>query len=226
MAGLGTISFERDGHHNTYFFHADKYVYIQWRPGHEDDRIAYGPRDWQTTGKCWQESGFKRVDAALPIPGQVNHTYVFSEDKYCTIFFNPGSNDNGVLGRVHSITEWKSLVKAGFTQINAAMMVPGTTDEAYFFSGNEFCRVRFKPGASSPDELLDGPHMIRDRWEHLGFPRVDRIVPNPEHPDRAYVFYGDQCAQIRFVPGGEVEIWYGPKPTAQYWKSLHQAGFY
>ncbi|KAG9080193.1 hypothetical protein FRC06_006964 [Ceratobasidium sp. 370] len=211
----------------TYFFKDDKYAKVTWTPDHGGDSVTYGPKETWNEWKSLKEAGFARIDAILPIPGNVNKAYFFCGDKYARIQFTPSSSEEQILGGVRSIANnWGSLVKAGFNHVDAAMIVPGTTDQAYFFCGNEFCRVLFKEGASSPDELLDGPHMIRDRWSGLGFRTIDTVVPSPTSAKHAYVFSGAQAARIILVPGGGVQTDVGPRNAADYWPSLHQAGFY
>jgi hypothetical protein len=49
------------------------------------------------------------------------------------------------------------------------------------------------------DILLDGPTLITEGWASLkaaGFKTVDAFVPNAEFPNQAWVFSGDNYAQI------------------------------
>ncbi|KAG8736342.1 hypothetical protein FRC10_009416 [Ceratobasidium sp. 414] len=211
----------------SYFFKDDKYCKVSWKPDQGGDTVTYGPTEIFKEWKSLKEAGFARIDAILPIPGNVNKAYFFSGSQYARIQFTPASSDEQILGGVRSITDnWGSLAKAGFERVDAAMIVPGTTGQAYFFSGNEFCRVSFKEGVSSPDELLDGPHMIRDRWSGSGFRTIDTIVPHPTSANRVYIFSGDKASRVILVPGGGVDTDVGPSNAADYWPSLHKAGFY
>ncbi|KAG9083930.1 hypothetical protein FS749_005623 [Ceratobasidium sp. UAMH 11750] len=173
-----------------------------------------------------KEAGFARVDATLPIPGNVNKAYFFSGSQYARIQFTPGSSKEQILGGVHPISDWRSLSKAVFNHVDAAMIVLGKTDQAYIFSGNKICRILFREGTSDGDELLDGSHVIRARWGKLSFWKVDRIVPNPHLPGQAYVFAGSQAARISITPEGGANVEVGPKNAADHWPSLHKAGFY
>ncbi|KAG9100975.1 hypothetical protein FS749_011255 [Ceratobasidium sp. UAMH 11750] len=211
----------------TYFFHGDKYCKVSWQPDHGGDSVSYGPTEIFKEWKTLKEAGFDRIDGILPIPGTKDKAYFFCRDKYARIQFTPSSSEEQTLGGVRTIADnWHSLAKAGFERVDAAMIVPGTTDQAFFFCGNEFCRVSFKEGASSPDELLDGPHMIRDRWSGLDFQTIDTIVPSPTSAKHAYVFSKDRAARVILVPGGGVQTDVGPSKAADYWPSLHKAGFY
>ncbi|QRV75854.1 hemopexin domain protein [Ceratobasidium sp. AG-Ba] len=225
MVGRGAINFTDRGHGVTYFFDNDKYVWCNWTPGKYDDNIGWGPTHWDWVALI--ETKFPRVDAILPCPGEVNRGYFFCGDQYARIQFTPRDGKNQkLLGGVRPLSEWHSLVKAGFDRVDAAMIVPGTTDQAYFFSRNEFCRVSFKEGSAAPDELLEGPFLIRERWPNLGFKTIDTIIPDPSSPNQAYVFSGDKAARIALVVGGGVDVKTGPMNAAEYWKSLHGAGFY
>ncbi|KAG8704250.1 hypothetical protein FRC08_002343 [Ceratobasidium sp. 394] len=224
---VGRAALNADGQDATYFFEGDRYVKITWWPDQGGDTIRYGPtkifNEWHTL----KEIGFNQIDAILPIPGDTNTAYFFSGSKYVRLKFTPSSSKEELLGSVRSTTaNWRSLAKAGFDRVDAAIPVPGTTNQAYFFSGREFCRVSFREGVASPDELLDGPHMIRDRWEGLGVNTIDTIFPSPTSHKHAYFFSGSQAGRLAFVSGGNVELDVGLLDAADYWPSLHQAGFY
>ncbi|KAG8741944.1 hypothetical protein FRC10_002256 [Ceratobasidium sp. 414] len=224
---VGRAALNADGQDAAYFFKDDQYVKITWSPGHGGDTIRYGPTKISSEWSTLKEVGFHQIDAILHIPGDINTAYFFSGPKYVRIQFTPSSPQEQLLGGVRSIAaNWRSLAKAGFEHVDVAIVVPGTTDQAYFFSGREFCRVSFKEGSASPDELLDGPHMIRERWDELGFDTIDTIIPSPTSSKHAYVFSRNRAARIVFVPGGGVEPDVGPQSAAEYWPSLHKAGFY
>ncbi|KAG8739442.1 hypothetical protein FRC10_005614 [Ceratobasidium sp. 414] len=224
---VGRAALNIVGQNVTYFFNDDKYCKVSWTPDQGGDTVTFGPTETFKEWKTLKEAGFARIDAILPIPGNVNKAYFFCGSQYARIQFTPSSPEEKTIGGIHSITgSWGSLAKAGFERVDAAMIVPGTTDQAYFFSGNEFCRVRFKEAVSSTDELLDGPHMIRDRWSGSGFQTIDTIVPSPTSAKHIYVFSGTKASRLILVPGGGVETDVGPSNAADYWPSLHKAGFY
>ncbi|KAG9100978.1 hypothetical protein FS749_011258 [Ceratobasidium sp. UAMH 11750] len=229
MVACGTLNilppFSPPGKTETYFFLENKYCKIAWSQGGRDTVVS-GPSDIFNGWRTLKEAGFARVDATLPIPGNVNKAYFFSGSQYARIQFTPGSSEERILGGVHSISDWRSLTKAGFDHVDAAMIVPGTTDQAYIFSDTRMCRISFREGTSDGDELLDGPHVIRARWGKLGFLRVNRIVPNPHAPEQAYVFAGTLAARISITREGDANVEVGPTPAAGYWPSLHEAGFY
>ncbi|KAG9126089.1 hypothetical protein FRC07_004932 [Ceratobasidium sp. 392] len=226
MVGRAALNALTEGKNTTYFFHGDKYVKIAWTPGAGGDKVQYGPTETWNEWKTLKEAGFTHIDAILPIPGHANRAYFFCGDKYVRTEFTPGTSKEENVGRVHSISEWHSLKKAGFNHVDAALNVPGTTDQAYFFCGNKMARVSFKEGVGSPDELKEGPHMICDHWSGLGFHSIDTIIPHPTSNEHAYVFSGNQACRIVLLPGGGVDRDVGPKDAASYWPSLHQAGFY
>ncbi|KAM7185906.1 hypothetical protein V8F20_011610 [Naviculisporaceae sp. PSN 640] len=132
--------------------------------------------------------------------------------------------------------EWKFLDKTGFASsgIDAAFAIrdsPGHEGQVYFFSGENYLRLRFTPG--TPDEeLLNGPTKITLGWASLdkaGFRTVDAIMPITgvrEAEGEAYVFSGDQYVRTKVNPGvhGGDEIVFGPAKIKDEWPSLVKAG--
>ncbi|QRV92977.1 hemopexin domain protein [Ceratobasidium sp. AG-Ba] len=228
MVGRAAINFVSGGKNGAYFFDGPKYVRIEWTPGEYGDRITFGPTEFTKEWKALKEAGFSRIDAILPCPGHENRAYFFSESKYARIQFTPGDGSKEeILGGVRSIHDnWKSIVKAGWSQVDAAMLVPGEENQAYFFSGNEYCRVLFKEGAAEPDELLEGPNLIRHHWSRLGLSQVDTTLPDPKAPEKVYGFSGSEAWRVKLIPGGGVDVLNGPTKASEYWQSLHKAGFY
>ena len=95
--------------------------------------------------------------------------------------------------------------------------------EAYFFSMENYCRVRWEP-YSSTETRTWGPAPIKDHWKSLekaGFHSVDAILPVQGVADELYFFRGLEVVRIKFVPksGGDT-ISEGPIKTLDKWKSL------
>ncbi|KAG8734026.1 hypothetical protein FRC10_012000 [Ceratobasidium sp. 414] len=206
------------------------YARIDWTPG-QRDTLAYGPTEFGSDWKSLRDAGFARIDAILPIPDRVYEAFVFSGTKFCRIRYLVDQNDDELLTSVSSIApHWDSLSKAGFDHVDGAMVVPGTTHQAYFFSGSKFCRVVFSANAGEPDELLEGPYELCERWSKLGLNTIDMMIPSPYTTlctlTHAYVFSGAQAARVNLVPGGGVDVIMGPIRAETYWPSLHDAGFY
>jgi hypothetical protein len=44
------------------------------------------------------------------------------------------------------VEKWEALKKANFQSVDAAMPVPGRTNEAWFFMGDQFAHVRWAQG--------------------------------------------------------------------------------
>jgi hypothetical protein len=205
-----------------YFFQGDKYAIINWTPDHKSDTISYGPAKFVDYWSSLRATGFSHVDAILTIPGQKYRAYFFSGPQYARITHYPEQVHNGP----DSITKnWASLAKAGFSGIDGAIMVPGTTDQAYFFSGEYYCRIKFTEGKFD-DQLLDGPKPITVGWSAIKFKTIDRIFPDPGSSDGAYVFSGDQYVQIKIVVGGTDELIAGPQDVGSNWPILRQIRFY
>ncbi|KAG8734025.1 hypothetical protein FRC10_011999 [Ceratobasidium sp. 414] len=228
MVGRAAVKiFGCDQYH---FFSGEMYVRIDCTPG-QCDSVVHGPAEFVHDWKSLRDAGFSQVDAILPIPDQVNEAFVFSGTKFCRIRYLFDHNDDELLAGVDSITpRWSSLTKAGFNYVDGAMVVPGTANQAYFFSGSRFCRVELRTGSDQSGELLEGPYELCERWTKLGFQAIDTIIPGQyttlNSLTNAYVFSGTRTAQINLVPGGDVDIMTGPTRASAYWPSLHDAGFY
>jgi hypothetical protein len=95
--------------------------------------------------------------------------------------------------------------------------------EAYFFSVDTYCRVRWEP-YTSIEERTFGPAPIKDHWKSLaqaGFDTVDAVLPVPGVTDEVYFFRGLEVVRIKFQPktGGDTIV-EGPIKTLDKWKSL------
>ncbi|CAE6437405.1 unnamed protein product [Rhizoctonia solani] len=224
MPGRGACNIIDKG--QSYFFKGDKYVKINWTPDKADSTIAYGPTEFVKDWPSLKEAGFDRVDAILPIFGYDYHAYFFCGDKYAHIEYVPDGTGDKILGGVRPIKgNWLSLDKAGFSSVDGALMLPGSKDKAYIFSGEQYCRIRFTEGQVN-DELLDGPRPITLGWSGMKFSKIDTIIPRPGSDDGAYVFSDRKYVQLKVVVGGYSEPVSDPRDVAPYWPSLHKAGFY
>ncbi|KAG8744277.1 hypothetical protein FRC10_010440 [Ceratobasidium sp. 414] len=210
----------------SYFFKGDKYVKIYWIPGSTQyEGVCHGPTEFASEWDSLRQAEFSQIDAILPIPGHQCRAYFFSGSKYARIEYCPGRADR-ILGGVRSISgSWPSITKAGFDHVDGALVLPGSSNEAYIFSGTKYCRIRFTEGETN-DELIDGPYAISDGWKAATFKQIDTVIPRPGSSPGAYMFSGDKYAQIRVVVGGTDELVGGVRDVAPYWPSLEQAGFY
>lgn len=208
----------------AYFFHGTKYAKIKFVPSSPDEKVLYGPteiaREWKTLTKA----GFSTVDAALPVPGHEGEVYFFSGTRYVRIKFVPGTPEESIVfGPANIADEWKSLVKAGFETVDAVFSVPGNEGQAYFFSGNQYAKIKFTPGTPT-EEVTYGPTSIVGQWKTLneaGFDTIDAVLPVPGHEGQAYFFSGSQYVKIEFVPSsGTEKIVYGPARITKEWKTL------
>ncbi|KAG8762388.1 hypothetical protein FRC11_009618 [Ceratobasidium sp. 423] len=224
MAGVTATNIT--GTNQSYFFQGDRYVKIEWTPGKTDDKIVYGPTEFVKEWASLKEAGFGWVDAILPIPGHDHRAYFFSGDKYARIEYIPGGPGDKILGGVRPIKgNWLSLEKAGFTSVDSALIVPGTKDQAYIFSGQNYCRIKFTEGQIN-DELLDGPKPISVGWSVTKFTDFDITLPRPGSGNGAYIFSGADYVQLKVVVGGYDELVSDQREIATYWPSLVKAGFY
>ncbi|ODM21111.1 hypothetical protein SI65_04164 [Aspergillus cristatus] len=111
------------------------------------------------------------VDTVVPVPDHKDQLYVFFGGRYLKIKIDDNLNDTSVNSGARTIPSgWKSLEKAGFDTVDAAVVVPGTANQLYFFPG------------------LEGwPNLVE-----AGFYGVDAIVESPGGGDVYYVFRGGQ----------------------------------
>ncbi|KAF8595871.1 hypothetical protein BDV93DRAFT_528386 [Ceratobasidium sp. AG-I] len=214
--------------YDTYFFKFDQYVRVNWTPGvGGGDSIVYGPAKFTDDSPALKKAGFDHVDAILPIPGHERRAYFFSGNRYAHVNFYPDDHTQDRLYNTSPVSNWASLKQAGFDFVDGALIVPGTTNEAFFFSEDQYCRVSFNEGQAN-DKLLEGPKSISSGWSAMGYPAVDTIIPRPGLPaDRAYIFYGKNYIQTQVTGEGEGELTSSPRDVASWWKeSLGKAGFY
>ncbi|KAG8753781.1 hypothetical protein FRC11_007136 [Ceratobasidium sp. 423] len=214
------------GTDQSYFFKGDKYVKIKWTPGTTTEEISYGPTEFVKEWATLKETGFDRIDAILPIPGHDHRAYFFCGNKYARIEYVPGAPGDKILGGVRDLhSNWASIKKAGFDSVDGALMVPGRTDEAYIFCGEQYCRIRWHE-LKNDDELLDGPKPITVGWSATGFKKFDAIFPRPGNDQNCYIFSEGKYVQIKISVGGKDDLISDQRDIASWWKTLHKAGFY
>ncbi|KAG8752766.1 hypothetical protein FRC11_008039 [Ceratobasidium sp. 423] len=211
------------GETRSYFFKGGEYVIIKWAPNEMDDEVTY------RSTKLWsslRDLGFESVDAVLPIPNHTNRAFFFSGSKYADIEYKPGRNDDNVIASGSIDKGWPALHRAHFNHIDGALNVPGKPDEAYFFSGDSYCRVRFSLEATKTD-IFDGPKSISEGWPFmtLSTNKIDMIFPFPRSEDRVYVFSGDHYHRMK-IGRNEDDVRGEYRTVTGGWPSLKEAGFY
>lgn len=178
-AGFNTVdaafAIRDPGYENqVYFFSGTKYVRIKFIPGTPQEEILSGPTDIVSGWASLDRAGFDTVDAVLPItdPGYEGQAYVFRGDQYVRIKVNPGVHRGDVItyGPASIAENWPSLVNAGFPNgvdaILSASAQPGFGDQAYFFSGDRYARIKVVP-STSEDVITAGPSRIAEGWKTL-----------------------------------------------------------
>ncbi|KAJ1299781.1 hypothetical protein OPQ81_011997 [Rhizoctonia solani] len=176
----------------------DKYAKIEWCPGRVKDTVEYGPaplHSWETLKKA----GFDWVDAVVPIQPHAHRAYFFSGEQYVRIDYIPETFQEELVGAVRPVSQWNSLKTAGFNTVDAAINVPGATNETYFFCNNKYIRASWKEGYGG-DKIIEGPKYIAQDWGVTGFNRFDMVLPHPSKPDHAYIFSEKKYVQVKIVP--------------------------
>ncbi|MFJ3594774.1 insecticidal delta-endotoxin Cry8Ea1 family protein [Streptomyces sp. NPDC090231] len=113
---------------------------------------------------------------------------------------------------------WRSLMEAeDRCVVDAAMQVPGTSDEFYVFSQNRYRRIQISPPAYDDEpapEVGPGWYSIDNNWQKsLAGHTVDAVMPVPgeAYAGEFYVFSRDQFIRIKVNPGAQEEVihdWY------------------
>ncbi|KAF8595874.1 hypothetical protein BDV93DRAFT_85441 [Ceratobasidium sp. AG-I] len=219
--------------YDTYFFKGDQYAKIHWNPNTlNSDSLAYGPAKFADDSITLKSAGFSYIDAVLPIPGNDQQAHFFSGSRHVVVnlTFVPGAAQNTPPGTTsQSISSgWPGLRSAGFdTGVDAAMVVPNTTNQAFFFKGDKYCRISFNQGTMG-NRLLDGPTDIATGWAALGLTSVDFLIPKPGGPaQNAYVFSGPNYISTTVTGTGGGNALTSSRAVATYFaRSLVPAGFY
>jgi len=149
----------------AYVFCGCKYASIKVIPGTMGDTTARGSKfiafDWPSLART-KFTGW--IDTVLPIPNHTKQMYFFSHEDYALINADPGSsllidsvaltifpltgtpNDCVIDGPKNIIAEWPSLRDAGFKTIDAVLLNPVNSEQAYFFRGEQYVLVHILQG--------------------------------------------------------------------------------
>ncbi|KAJ5863809.1 uncharacterized protein N7529_005725 [Penicillium soppii] len=206
------------GKNEYYIFAGRNYGRVRFTSNSHENSLVAGPtlirKGWNTMSKV----DFGRVDTVVPVPGTENQLYVFFGGRYIKIKLD-NYDDSFVTDGVHHIESgWKSLVQAGFDTVDAAVLVPGTKNEIYFFRGLNYVRVD-----NATDKMARTVTPIKDGWPSIakaGFDTVDAIVPSLNHEGHFYVFSGDQYAVIALDHNKEDTLVAASKLISDGWKSM------
>ncbi|KNG91509.1 hypothetical protein ANOM_000142 [Aspergillus nomiae NRRL 13137] len=176
----------------AYIWSGTNYIKVNFTPG-KVDSVLRDTASIRSTWKSLNKAGFGTVDAVVPVPDTESSIYVFSGAKYLRLKLDLNTwEDTLEYGEPSLIvSSWKSLKKVGFDRVDAAMVVPGSKKNIYFFRGLEWVDV-------SVDDTIISQGTIAESWPSLvqaGFDTVDAILPNND--DTYYFFSGDQFARIK-----------------------------
>lgn len=180
------------GRANTvYFFSGTKYTKVSYTPG-EGDTMEYDKlKTIQTEWRAFKSSNFGTLDTIVRVPGTESDFFAFSGAKYVRLKLNMSDLSDTIVTENGSIEAWKTLTRYGFDRIDAAMVVPGSKTNIYFFRGREWIDVSYN------DELISYG-TIQESWPSLvaaGFQTIDAILPNDDHT--YYVFSGHRYVRIK-----------------------------
>lgn len=207
------------GTSQVYIWSGRQYARIEFTPGGSEERLKAGPKSIRTGWKTFDESDFGRVDTVVSVPGSQDQVYVFFGGRYLKIKIDSYFNDTFVNNGPRTIPAgWKSLERAGFDTVDAAVRVPGTNNQLYFFRGLNYVRVD-----NSTDEIINGPSPISQGWPSItqaGFDAVDAILPSPTGGDVYYVFRGDKYAKIKVDNSRNDTLFSATKLISSGWTTL------
>ncbi|KAJ5093993.1 Hemopexin [Penicillium angulare] len=192
-----------------YVFKGNRYVCIKVIPETIIDQI-----------KSLVKAGFEKVDAIIPVPQNKGEIWVFSGTQHARIDFG---NDSIVFGPAPIAENWPSLVKLGFSTIDAIFPTPGQPNYAYVFNKDKYARITLTPGKPESD-IYWGPAAISKHWPNLanaGFTAVDTVIPVPGVPSDGYFFQGDQYIRLTVEPDQtQTKVVFGPASVKKHWPSL------
>jgi hypothetical protein len=116
------------------------------------------------------------VSLALVVIGNTSHADALSS--------LDAPNDRIVSGPTLIREGWQSLLRAGFDSVDTMLLVPGRSDQAWVFSGDQYARIDITSGtfviliilekinnhvSSCPaaDNVISGPSLINPNWHSL-----------------------------------------------------------
>jgi len=190
--------------------------------------IVRGPKfivdDWPSLSKI-MFAGW--IDAVLPIPNNTKQMYFFSGEDYALINADPRTpNDVVIDGPKNIITEWPSLRNAGFKAIDAVLLNPMNSEQAYFFRGEQYALIHILKGPNK-DYIVDGPKPMWPCLKDAGFEEIVMILPNLSNANEAFVFSRSEYALISIGrDASDNHVVEGPKAIHIGWPSLRQVNFF
>ncbi|CAI7619998.1 unnamed protein product [Penicillium viridicatum] len=180
----------------------------------EKDQNMAGPYRVRDQWTCLANEDIGRVDAVCPVPGNEKRLLVFSGSNYVKLELDSKSLEARVETKLTPITTgWKTLGRAGWDRIDAAMVVPRSKENIYFFRGKEWIDVSW-------DDTLVSHGTIAESWPSLveaKFETVDAILDN--YDGTYYFFSGDRYARIQMEEDNDTLLGV-PHLLKDQWSSL------
>ena len=179
------------------FFAGEQFVTINLTSGMTDTVASPGS---QTIIEAWpglHQSMFPEVDAILGNPANSNEAYFFLREKYVLMDITTRQK---VFEPKVIVDEWPSLKSAGFTTVDAAVLMDDSS--AYIFRGDQYVRITVAPGTNN-DTIITGPKPIAGNWhvlDNVGFTTVDAILTSPVGGNQ-YFFSGVDYVRMVITPG-------------------------
>ncbi|CAG8140509.1 unnamed protein product [Penicillium salamii] len=205
------------GKNEYYIFAGRHYGRVKMTPPDHESLVS-GPKLITKGWNTLNNSGFGSVNTVVPVPGHDDQLYVFFGGRYVHIRLDK-YDDSFVIDGAHSIESgWKALVQTGFDTVDAALKVPGSDTDIYFFRGLHYVRIN-----SSSGKLMGKVTPIKTGWPSIvkaGFDSVDAIVSIIDQPGHYYVFYGSRYAVVRLDNAGHDTLISAAKPISDGWTSL------
>ncbi|MFJ9155391.1 hypothetical protein ACIRPS_01185 [Streptomyces griseoviridis] len=174
--------------------------------------------------------GFTRVDAVIPVTGRPEQRWVFSQDRWVTDDMATGAEpreaDAATLPAARPLSEWSALSdpSVAFTQVDAAIPVPGQATQFWVFFRDQYARIDIPNEDPTQTKVIDGAEN-QSRWTVLAnakFTRVDAVIPVPDQANQYWVFSGQNWVRIIVHDDNpqKVELRNGPSRIKGSWKSL------
>ncbi|OLT30519.1 hypothetical protein BJF79_38795 [Actinomadura sp. CNU-125] len=137
-----------------------------------DDMLVAGPRPLSDWANAFGELAGHRIDAVMRTPDDPNQYWVFSGARYVRTTLTGTGPEGTVTIGPSALSGWPGTFNkfSAFTQgIDAAMPVPGSRNDYWVFSGDQYMKINVTDVAYT-DTVIAGPGTLRD-WGALGYAR-------------------------------------------------------
>ncbi|XP_057440746.1 albumin-2-like [Lotus japonicus] len=155
-------AFDTDGT-DAFIFSGELCALVDYaKPGDEYMMLESGPI-YEMFPRLKGTAFEKRINAAFR-SSLSNEAYIFTGDHYARI--NYASKKVIYTDAIKNV--WHCLVGTIFESGIEAAFASHRTEEAYFFKGDQYARIKFTPGKNEDYDIIDKVKPIKPSWNALG----------------------------------------------------------